>query len=134
MRIFSDAGGFYGDNLFGEARNHWQAPGDVTNEPRPSYDGTSGATEISDRFVEDGSFLRMQDVTLGYRIPEGLASSLGFASWRLYVSAHNLFTITNYSGFSPDVNSNSDKNIGLGVDFYSYPFARTFTFGIQAGW
>ncbi len=134
MRIFSDAGGFYGDNLFGEARTYWRAPGDQTDEPRPSYDGNSGATEISSRFVEDGSYLRMQELTLGYRLPEHLAGRLGFTNWRLYLSARNLFTITSYSGYSPEVNSNSNKNIGLGVDFYAYPLARTFTFGVQAGW
>ena len=134
MRIFSDVGGFFQDNSFGEVRTHWSAPGDQTDEPRPSYDGTSGAHEISSRFVEDGSYLRMQELTLGYRLPERAAGRLGFASWRLYLSARNLFTITGYKGYSPDVNSNSDKNVGLGVDFYSYPQARTFTFGVQAGW
>ncbi len=134
MSIFSNDGGFNTDNKFGKARTYWRQPGDQTNEPRPSYDGTSGATEISSRFVEDGSYLRMQELTLGYRLPEHVAGRLGFRSWRLYLSARNLFTITNYSGYSSDVNSSSDKNIGLGVDYYAYPIARTFTFGVQAGW
>jgi TonB-linked SusC/RagA family outer membrane protein len=134
MGIFSDDGGFNTDNKFANAKTYWRQPGDVTNEPRPSYDGTSRATEISSRFVEDGSYLRMQELTLGYRLPEHLAGRLGFASWRLYLSARNLFTITGYSGYTPDVNSSDDKNIGLGVDYYAYPASRTFTFGVQAGW
>jgi hypothetical protein len=60
---------------------------------------------------------------------------MGFANARLYFRGHNLFTITKYTGYNPDVNSNgSTVNISLGTDFYAYPLARTFSFGIQAGW
>lgn len=135
MRLFSDAGGYYTDNQFGEARNRWENPGDQTDEPRASYDGTSGAREISSRFIEDGSYFRLQDLTVGYRLPEQFSGRLGFQSWRLYLSARNLFTTTDYSGYSPDVNSNGSlANVGLGTDFYAYPVARTFTFGVQAAW
>ena len=141
MRLFSDAGGYYTDNQFGEARTRWRNPGDQTSEPRASYDGTSGAREISSRFIEDGSYLRLQDLTLGYRLPEHFAGRLGFRTWRVYLSARNLFTITDYKGYTPDVNSNGEASAvttwpasDSATDFYAYPIARTFTFGVQAGW
>ena len=123
MRIFSDAGGWFLDNQFQDVLDRWQQPGDVTDTPRASYDGASGAAEISSRYMEDGSFWRLQDLTLGYRLPEQWAGRLGFASARFYGSVRNLFTITDYSGYSPDVNSNGsfDSDVGLGTDFYAYP-------------
>lgn len=136
MRIFSDAGGWFLDNQFRDVLDRWQQPGDETDTPRASFDGLSGAAEISSRYLEDGSYWRLQDLTLGYRLPEQWAGGLGFAHARLYGSVRNLFTITDYSGYSPDVNSNGQfgANVGLGTDFYSYPQARTFTFGVQASW
>jgi TonB-linked SusC/RagA family outer membrane protein len=136
MRLFSDNGGFFLDNHFRDVLNRWRQPGDVTDVPRASFDGVSGADLISSRFMEDGSYWRLQDLTLGYRLPERWAGGLGFASARFYGSVRNLFTITDYSGYSPDVNSNGsfDANVALGTDFYAYPQARTFTFGVQASW
>jgi TonB-linked SusC/RagA family outer membrane protein len=136
MRIFADAGGWFLDNQFRDVLDRWQQPGDVTNVPRASYDGISGAQEISSRYMEDGSYWRLQDLTLGYRLPEQFAGGLGFANARIYGSVRNLFTITDYSGYTPDVNSNGqfDSDVGLGVDFYAYPQARTFSFGVQASW
>ena len=135
MRIFSDAGGYYLDNQFRDVLDRWQQPGDVTDVPRASYDGVSGAAEISSRYLEDGSYWRLQNLTLGYRLPERWAGGLGFQTARVYGSVRNLFTITDYSGYSPDVNSNGQSSTAeLGVDFYAYPQARTFTFGVQAAW
>ncbi|MEP7087593.1 MAG: SusC/RagA family TonB-linked outer membrane protein, partial [Gemmatimonadota bacterium] len=62
MRIFADDGGYSYDNKFSYALNRWRNPGDITNEPRASFDGTSGGREISDRFIEDGSYLRIQEI------------------------------------------------------------------------
>ena len=115
MRIFSDAGGWFLDNQFQDVLDRWQQPGDVTDTPRASYDGTSGAAEISSRYMEDGSFWRLQDLTLGYRLPEQWAGRLGFASARFYGSVRNLFTITDYTGYSPDVNSNGSFDVGRGT-------------------
>jgi hypothetical protein len=134
MRLFSGVAGYYTDNQFTDALHRWQQVGDRTNEPRASYDGNSGGNLRSSRFIEDGSYWRMQEVTLGYQLPAGFARSTGFSSARVYLSAHNLFTVTNYSGYNPDVNSNGVANDALGTDFYAYPLARTWSVGIQAGW
>lgn len=131
MRIFADDGGYSYDNKYAYALDRWQNPGDITNEPRASFDGTSGGRVISDRFIEDGSYLRIQEITLSYRLPAGLFAMRGLSNARLYVSGHNLYNFTNYSGYDPDVNSNGTSNIDLGTDYYAYPRARTFTLGIS---
>jgi hypothetical protein len=135
MRIFTDDGGYSYDNKTTHALDRWQKVGDVTNEPRMSYDGTSGARLLSSRMVEDGSFVRLGEVTLGYKLPNGLAQRSGLESARLFVSGRNLKTWTKYSGYNPDVNSGgSSANVVMGVDYYAYPLARTFTVGLTAGW
>ena len=135
MRVFSDEGGYNYDNKFIEVLDRWQAPGDNTKQPRASFDGISGARLISSRMIEDGSYLRLQDLTLGYQLPEAFASSMRLSHARVYIRAENLFTSTDYTGYNPEVNSNgSTANASLATDFYAYPVARTWSFGLQAGW
>jgi hypothetical protein len=135
VRIFSGSGGRFFDNEYADQFNYWRKPGDVTDVPRPSHAGNSGARVISSRFIEDGSYFRLQDLTLGYNLPISLMKSTGFHDARIYVTGHNLFTITKYKGYDPDVNSNGNfDNVSIGTDFYAYPTARTFSFGFQAGW
>jgi TonB-linked SusC/RagA family outer membrane protein len=134
MRLFSDAGGWYLDNQFADVMNRWQKPGDRTDQPRASYDGLSGARTISSRFIEDGSYLRLQELRLGYRLPKAWSRTLRMDGARIYVQGNNLHTWTKYTGYSPDVNSNGDANAALGTDFYAYPAARTITVGIQGNW
>jgi TonB-linked SusC/RagA family outer membrane protein len=135
MRIFTDDGGYTYDNKTTHVLARWQKPGDVTSEPRMSYDGTSGARLMSSRMVEDASFLRLGEVTLGYRLPARVTASTRLADARLFVSGRNLHTWTKYTGYNPDVSSSgSTANVITGVDYYAYPLARTVTFGLSAGW
>lgn len=135
IRLFADDGGYYYDNKFADVLRRWQKPGDVTDEPRASFDGTSGARQISTRFLENGSYLRIQEVTLGLRLPGTWMRPTGMRNTRLYVTGRNLRTFTSYKGYNPDVNSNgSSSNIGLGTDFYAYPLARTFMLGVSGEW
>lgn len=135
IRIFADDGGYYTDNKFGNVMNRWQKPGDVTREPRASFDGLSGARRVSSRYIENGSYVRIQDVTLGYRLPERWGGAIRMQDARVYVSGRNLRTFTDYSGYSPDVNSGgSNANLFLGTDFYAYPIPRSVTFGISGSW
>jgi len=87
----------------------------------------------SDRFIEDGSFIRLQNVTLGYTFPTGWLRNL--RSLRGYISADNLFVITDYKGYDPEVNNIALFNgvYALGIDYANYPRARTFTFGFNVG-
>ena len=90
-------------------------PSDVTNNVTHSY------------FIEDGSFLRCSDITLGYSFPTKWIKKVGLTKCRLYVSASNLFIITGYSGYDPEV----DIQTGLtpGMDYNRYPRNRSFVFG-----
>jgi iron complex outermembrane receptor protein len=102
--------------------------------------GTGHSPTYSSRWVEDASFLRMDKLTLGYTVPDGTRFNL--RNLRFYVSAQNLFVITPYSGYDPELNTNvSGEGLGFrslatpsqGIDYTSYPRQRTFTFGIELG-
>jgi hypothetical protein len=136
IRIFADDGGYYFDNKLKDSYvKRWRQPGDQAEQPRLSYDGTSGARDVSSRFVEDGSYVRLQEVSLSYRLPARLLRNARMDEARIFVSGRNLHTWTDYTGFNPDVNSNgSSANISLGQDFYAYPLARTISFGISTSW
>jgi TonB-linked SusC/RagA family outer membrane protein len=136
VRQFSDDAGYYNDNKFAYALNRWQKPGDITNEARPSWDGTSQVANInSSRFLESGNYTRLQELTLGMRVPKALARLGGMDNTRLYVTGRNLHTWTSFSGYNPDVNyAGSSTNITLGTEFYSYPLARTWMVGVSTDW
>jgi TonB-linked SusC/RagA family outer membrane protein len=135
IRIFTDDGGATTNSKNVHELTAWQKPGDITDEPRYSATGASGANVISSRFVEDGSFVRLGDVTLGYKLPAGVGARVHLANARLYVSGRNLKTWTRYSGYNPDVNSaGAGSNVVMGVDYYAYPLARTYSVGITATW
>ena len=132
MRIFSGDGGYNLDNKFADQLDRWQKPGDITNVPRASWDGTANAHLVSSRFIEDGSYVRFQELTIGYRLPTAFARSARLATARIFASARNLHTWTDYTGYNPDVNSfGSSANTSLGTDFYAYPLARTLSIGIS---
>jgi TonB-linked SusC/RagA family outer membrane protein len=135
VRLAADDGGWSLHNKVASVRRRWRNPGDVTDVPRASYDGLSGADWESSRFIEDGSYLRLQEVTLGYRLPRRMAARANFADARVYLSGRNLMLWTPYTGYDPDVNSaGSNSNVVLGQDFYAYPRARTISIGISGTW
>ena len=92
-------------------------PADVTSRTINSY------------FVEDGSFVRLSDLTIGYTLPKKIIKKLGISKVRAYVSASNLFIITGYSGYDPEV----DVQSGLtpSMDYNRYPRNRAFSFGLN---
>lgn len=135
VRSFSDDGGYFFDNKFAYVLRRWQKPGDITDQPRPSFDGASQAILNSSRLVEPGNYTRLQEVTLGMKVPALIARFGGLKNTRLYVSGRNLKTWTRFKGYNPDVNSNgSGSNISLGQEFYSYPLARTWMVGMSTDW
>ncbi len=91
------------------------------NTPAPTTDNSNNENEVSEFHIEDGSFLRMKTLTVGYSLPASVLSKLRLANARVYFQAQNLFTITSYSGADPE---------GLG---YPYALPRQYTFGIQFG-
>lgn len=128
----------YFDNQTIDQLNRWQKPGDVTMVPQVRLYGANGAG-VSSRWMQDGSYLRIKTVSLGYNIPKNLLRKAFMQSARVYVSAFNLLTLTKYTGYDPEVNttynngSNQSANITLGHDFYTPPQARTIQVGINLG-
>lgn len=118
--------GLGGRNVVAGMVNRW-SPTNPSNEYASGFQG--GRLPVSDRFVEDGSFIRMKNITLGYKLPR----IKGINSARIYISGNNLFTITKYSGYDPEVNSFGGSNVVIGVDNLVYPVARTFIAGLQVG-
>lgn len=90
--------------------------------------GDSGRLE---RWVEDASYVRLKNITLAYNIPSSLLERIGLKSVKTYVSASNLLTITNYTGYDPEVSAYNGNDAQIGVDISNYPTAKTFTFGID---
>jgi TonB-linked SusC/RagA family outer membrane protein len=113
------------DNQIVDILDRWQKPGDITDVPRV------GDTYKSSRFIENGSFLRIKNVTLGYNLPKGLSKKIGMKSLRAFVSGENLFLFTKYTGMDPEVNYYSNDNIIMGTDFFTYPQSRVITVGLN---
>ncbi|MBT2162286.1 SusC/RagA family TonB-linked outer membrane protein [Zobellia barbeyronii] len=115
--------------------NAWTSSNTNTNQPRV---GNNSNREISSRFVEDGSYIRLKNIALGYNIPSDVIEKFGLENLRIAVSAQNLLTFTNYSGLDPEVNysgSNGDNNVSSntaqGFDFGNYPTVRTVNISLN---
>lgn len=91
----------------------------------------TGKYVLTDYYVEDASFLRFSTLTLGYTLPTTLTKRVGINSLRFYVTAYNVFCITNYSGFDPEVSAIRRTNLTPGVDYSAYPKSRQFVIGLN---
>ncbi len=110
--------------------NRWRKPGDITTIPRASF-GSSHNSRVSTRFIEDASYLRFKAITLSYNLSDNIVNKLGIASFKIYATGENMFTITNYSGFDPEVNAYGGSNTIRGIDFGTYPQTRNLIFGLN---
>ncbi|MDO8896503.1 MAG: TonB-dependent receptor, partial [Bacteroidales bacterium] len=113
----------------------WTGEGSSNTQPRPSWTSKSNNARPSSRFLEDGSYIRLKNLQLGYNIPEKILAMAGVSKTRLYVSGTNLLTLTKYSGLDPEMTvSDNSKNEGdrsAGIDWGTYPSAMTIMFGID---
>lgn len=109
------------------AVDRWREDRPSLSVPRAKLDP---APVFSDRFVEDGSFVRLKNITLGYTLPQSLTKKLGLGRLRLYATATNLLTLTSYSGFDPEVTTTANT-VDQGTDDGIYPVARTCSFGVN---
>lgn len=112
-----------------ELRNTWTPSN--TSAPLPSINATN--TELqSSEFIEDGSFLRLKNISLGYRMRDVSAlNAMGVESLRLYISGQNLITITDYSGLDPEVNNGGENDRLAGIDIGALPTPKTITIGLD---
>ncbi|GAB4332073.1 MAG: TonB-dependent receptor [Bacteroidales bacterium] len=108
--------------------DRWTGPGTSDEVPRVTTAATSNNV-FSDFYVEDGSYLRLQRVSLGYTLPENSVKKIGMKKLRFYLAITNLFTLTRYMGFDPSASTGAP--IGSGFDSGFYPAARTYTFGLN---
>jgi len=130
--------GVAGNEIYNALRERTEGKGDVAtlsttmrdvwsesnpNGSIPNPFGTSLNMSNSSRFVEDGSYLRLKNVQIGYTLPNLIVKSIGISKCRFYLTASNLITLTKYSGYDPEV--------GSGVDYGNYPQSRTMTFGVN---
>ncbi len=138
-QIMNGAGGFmsasfdYFDNQTREMLDRWQKPGDITNVPQLRLLGGNGIS-ASSRYIYDGDYVRLKNITLSYTLPAAWMQKLKIQTARLYVTAVNLVTWTNYPGWDPEVNSDyRSTNRNQGADFYSAPQIKNYTVGINLG-
>jgi TonB-linked SusC/RagA family outer membrane protein len=113
--------------------NRWTPTNTNTNIPRAvTGDPNGNASRVSDRFIEDGSYLRLKNLTLGYTLPSGLLQPAHISNIRVYVTGQNLITWTKYSGYDPEVSADPFSSTAFGRDLGVYPQARTYTVGLNA--
>lgn len=109
--------------------NSW-TPSNASNIP--AFDKTASSHQIlSTQFLEDASFIRFKNISLGYNFSSELLESIKLQSLRLYVTAENLITITDYSGYDPEISSSGSSDVDLGIDQDAYPLAKIFSFGVN---
>jgi TonB-dependent starch-binding outer membrane protein SusC len=106
----------------------WTKPGDITDIPKA---GNINNVRNSSRFIEDGSYVRLKSITLSYRIFENNQRFKGIKNMSVYVTGRNLITLTNYSGFDPEVNAYGNSAVMMGVDYGTYPQSRTVVVGLN---
>lgn len=124
--------GFSSDNYTGLIMGRWHGEGTSNTMPRVSTNASNGNwNRISNLFMEDGDYFRMQNITLGYDFKHLLPAANWLSQLRVYVAVQNLFTITNYTGMDPELgqSAHSDYNWSSGIDVGYYPSPRTWMVG-----
>lgn len=116
-------------NMLKSTLNAWTPTNTDTDVPRAIYQDPNGNTRESDRFLENGNFVRLRQLQLGYTLPSSLTKKVYIEKLRFYVSGENLFTITAYDGIDPEFSRSNVLNTG--IDKLIYPFTRSFTVGVQ---
>jgi TonB-linked SusC/RagA family outer membrane protein len=104
--------------------NRWQQEGDMTDIPRAVFNDPNKNTRASDRWIEDGSYLRVKNIVFGYNLPNRWIERFGMQRARVYFSGSNIYTFTNYEGVDPEVGAD-------GIDNGLYPVTRTLSFGVN---
>jgi TonB-linked SusC/RagA family outer membrane protein len=109
-----------------ETLKRWTGEGTSNTMPRAVYNDPNKNTRPSDRYIEDGSYLRIKNLTFGYTLPQSVLKNIRLSSFRCYVTIENLYTFTKYKGISPEVGTN-------GIDNNVYPVTRTYSIGVNLG-
>lgn len=116
--------------IFKDNMRRWQQPGDITDIPRPDGININNYRDGSGLFLEDGSFIRLRSLNLGYTLPKNLVQRVKAESVRFFFTGTNLFLLTNYSGADPEGSASSDQN-SQGIDLGTPPQPRTLQLGVN---
>lgn len=118
-----------GNNQSARVLDRW-TPTNPSNEI-PRANAAGGSRILSSFNVEDGSYLRFKNISLGYNLPKGLVDRLAISSAKIYVTAQNWITITKYTGYDPEVNRYGSSSLSQGLDYGGYPAAKTLLVGLN---
>jgi TonB-linked SusC/RagA family outer membrane protein len=124
-------GMFDSKNQSVDVLDRWKNPGDITDMPRAVGNGNVDNVRNSTRFIEDGSYIRLKSISLSYQILDNNPKFKALKRVSVYVTGQNLITLTNYSGFDPEVNAFGSSAVSMGVDYGTYPQSRTIVFGVN---
>ncbi len=126
-KVYTDGSAWYDDITNVKVANTG------TKTPRPTLSDPNDNDRISDRFIEDGSYLRIQNIALGYTFPKKWISRAKIENIRLYANIQNLYTFTKYTGYDPEVGASTQDSTGLtyGLDNGRYPSPTTYSFGLN---
>lgn len=119
-------GMYDGKNQTTKVLERWRVPGQITDVPKAKFRMLN-----STYFLEDGSYLRVKDISLSYDLPRTLITKWGLSRVQPYISATNLLTLTKYSGHDPEVNQYGDSGAVQGLDWGTYPMSRSFVVGLK---
>ena len=114
-------------NLPASILDRWTGEGTSNSTPRFTWTDTNNNNRISDLYIEDGSYARLKNIQIGYNLPKNFLESIHVSKWRIYISAENLYTLTNYTGADPEIGALNSFDIA--IDRGIYPQARTFRLG-----
>ena len=123
-QLFESDGSMSDQNIWKGALNYWKQPGDTNVLPKPVYNNSSSSDQISTRYLEDGSYLRIKDVTLAYNLPSRWTKKALMSGVRIYASALNLYTFHNMNYWDPEHGTS-------GVTIISYPMTRSMIVGVD---
>ena len=134
-REMTDADGAYTDinqlSLAAQGWTRWTKAGDIATHPKATSANPSNSNAVSSRYLEDGSFFRLRNLTVGYDFPLDLIKKAHMTRCRIYFTADNLWTATKFSGMDPEVNMVSGNNTLAGLYSSNYPVGRTFQGGVE---
>ncbi|MFH4967696.1 TonB-dependent receptor [Gaetbulibacter sp. M240] len=117
-------------NQLSSVLDYWSVDNPDGTAPRLARNDTRNI-EISDRYIEDGSYIRIQNVTLGYTLGSEISEKIGFSLIKIYGSIQNLYTFTKYSGYDPEIGSFNQNTLLTGIDAGRYPSPRTYSLGVN---
>ena len=113
----------------------WTGPGTSNTQPRVSWSGATNNKKPSTRFLFDGSYLRIKNINIGYTFNKNITEKISANTIKVYVSVQNLYTFTKYPGLDPEMqtsdNAKNEGDLAVGIDWGTYPSARTFSFGLN---